>query len=126
VDVTAAAVTGGVHTQLQASVGGVTATLPVTIEPGLVSITGVPATVPEGVQFTATVNLAGPVDTATTVEVQALDSILSLPAQVVIAKGASSATFTAIAGQVMSDVPVTLSASLGTTTVYSSSVTVTP
>jgi hypothetical protein len=126
VDVTAAAVTDGVHTQLQASVGGVTATLPVTIEPGLVSITGVPATVPEGVQFTATVNLAGPVDTATTVEVQALDSILSLPAQVVIAKGASSATFTAIAGQVMSDVPVTLSASLGTTTVYSSSVTVTP
>ena len=126
VDVNVAAVTSPDHTQLQATVDGVTATRPITIEPGLVSITGVPATIVGGSSFTATVSLAGPVDTATTVDVNSLDGVLSVPNRVVILAGQSAAAFTATTVSVTSDTTASVGASLGTTTVYSSNVTITP
>jgi hypothetical protein len=126
IDVNTAAVTSPLHTELAASVDGVTATLPITIEPGLVSITGVPATITSGDSFTATVTLAGSVDTATTVALQSLDGVLSVPGEVVIPSGSSSVTFTASTVTVTSDTSVSIEAMLGSTTVYSDSVTVTP
>lgn len=126
VDVNIANVTGPVNTTLVATVDGVEASLPVTIEPGLASFTDVPATVTGGQSFTATVNLAGPVGAATTVTLQSTVGILSVPGSVVIPAGDSSASFTATTVAVTADTTVNIYAYLGTTSLPSSTVTVTP
>jgi hypothetical protein len=126
VDVNIANVTSPVHTTLVATVDGVSASLPVTIEPGLASFTGVPATVEGGQPFTATVSLAGPVDTPTTVALQSTVGILSVPGTVVIPAGQSSASFQATTVDVTDDTTVNIEASLGSTSLASPTVTVTP
>jgi len=118
-------VTSPVHAKLEATVAGITATLPVTIEPGLASVT-VPATVTGGDSFTGSVTLAGPVDTATTVELQSTWGIVTVPVVVTIPAGHSSASFTASTVPVTSDSPVTIEATLGNTEVPSNTVTLTP
>jgi hypothetical protein len=119
-------VTSAVHTTLVATVDGVSASLPVTIEPGLASFTDVPATVTGGQSFTATVNLAGPVDTATTVSLQSTVGILSVPVTVTIPAGESSASFQATTVAVTSDTTVNIYAALGSTNLPSAAITVTP
>ena len=114
-EVNVGTVTSPVDTTLVATVDGVQASLPLTIEPGLASITGAPATITGGQSFTATVNLAGPVDTATTVELQSDIGILSVPPTVVIPAGQSSATFTATTVAVTSDTNADISAFVGST-----------
>jgi hypothetical protein len=127
VDIDTANVTSAVHTTLDATVDGVKASLPVTIEPGLASITNVPATVTGGgAPFTATVNLAGPVDTATTVDLQSEDGVLTVPLDVVIPAGQSSATFSATTVAVDTETDVQIVASLGSSEVFSSTVAVLP
>jgi hypothetical protein len=126
VDVNTANVTSPVHTTLVATVDGVSTSLPVTIEPGLASFTDVPATVEGGQSFTATVDLAGPVDTATTVGLQSTVGILSVPSTVVIPAGQSSASFQATTVDVTGDTTLNINASLGSTTLSSPTVTVTP
>jgi hypothetical protein len=126
VDIDTASVTSAVHTEIEAAVGGVKASLPVTIEPGLASITNVPATITGGDSFTATVNLAGPVDTATTVDLQSDAGILTVPSDVVIPAGQSSASFPATTTPVDSDSDASITASLGSSQVFSSTVTLTP
>jgi hypothetical protein len=125
VDIDTANVTSAVHTTLVATADGVTATLPLVIEPGLNSFTGVPATITGGDSFTATVNLAGPVDTATTVSLAPLSGV-SLPLQVVVPAGQSSASFTVTTFQVSTASTAGFYAMLGTTDLYSSTVNVTP
>jgi hypothetical protein len=119
-------VTSPVHTTLTATVDGVQASLPVTIEPGLDTITNVPASIVGGQSFTATVNLAGPVDTATTVALQSSWGILTVPLSVTIPAGQSSASFPVTTVAVTSDSSVFITASLGSSNIYSSSVTLTP
>ncbi len=126
VDINTANVTGAVHTEIDATVDGVKASLPVTIEPGLASITNVPGTITGGGTFTATVNLAGPVDTATTVNLGSTQGILTVPQGVVIPAGHSSASFLVTTITVDSDADVSIIASLGSTQVTSSAVTITP
>jgi hypothetical protein len=119
-------VTSPVHTTLTATVDGVQASLPVTIEPGLDTITNVPASIVGGQSFTATVNLAGPVDTATTVALQSSWGILTVPGTVTIPAGQSSVSFPVTTVAVTSDSSVYITASLGSSSIYSSSVTLTP
>jgi hypothetical protein len=125
-DINTANVTSAVHAQIDATVQGVKASLPVTIEPGLASITGLPATIVGGNGFTAMVNLAGPVDTATTVNLQSTAGILTVPLQVVIPAGQSSASFKATTVPVTADSGVSIIASLGNTNLQSGTVTLTP
>ncbi len=126
VDINTADITAPVHATLKATVDGVAASLAVTIEPGLASITNVPATVVGGQGFTATVNLAGDVDTPTTVALQSTDGVLTVPVTVTIAAGQSSANFPVTTVSVATDVSVTIYAYLGTSNINSSAVTVTP
>jgi hypothetical protein len=126
IDIDTADVTSPVHAEIDATVDGVTASLPVTVEPGLDTITGVPATIVGGQQFTGTVSLAGPVDTATTVSLQSTWGILTVPGLVTIPAGQSSVNFTATSVPVTSDSDVQIVASLGTSTIYSSVVDLTP
>lgn len=124
-DIDTADVASAVHTELDATVDGVTATVPITIEPGLSTLT-VPASVVGGQSFTATVSLAGPVDTDTTVDLQTLDGIVTVPGQVTIPDGQSSVSFTATTVAVESAASVGLEAMLGNSTIYSQDVTITP
>ncbi|HEY1823498.1 MAG TPA: hypothetical protein VGG83_26520 [Trebonia sp.] len=126
VDVNTANVTSPVHTTLVATLDGVSASLPVTIEPGLASFTNVPATVAGGQPFTATINLAGPVDTATTVSLQSTAGILNVPGTVTIPAGQSSASFQATTVAVTADSTVNIYAYLGSTSLPSAAITVTP
>jgi hypothetical protein len=126
VDVNTANVTSAVHTTLVATVDGVSASLPVTIEPGLASFTDVPATITGGQSFTGTINLAGNVDTPTTVALQSTVGILSVPVIVTIPAGQSSASFEATTVPVTSDTTVNIYASLGSTNLPSATITVTP
>jgi hypothetical protein len=125
-DINTANVTSPVHTAIKVTVGSINASIPVTIEPGLASITNVPATIKGGDSFTATVNLAGPVDTATTVDLQSTWGILTVPSTVVIPAGQSSVSFTATTVPVTSNSDVTIYAYLGTSSINSTTVTVTP
>jgi hypothetical protein len=126
VDINTADVTSPVHTELDAVVDGVQASLPIVIEPGLSSFTDVPTSVTGGEGFTATLNLAGPVDTATTVGLQSTDGVLSVPATVVVPAGQSSVSFKATTVQVSSDTNATIYAYLGNGNINSSTVTITP
>ncbi|HEY2551669.1 MAG TPA: hypothetical protein VGI64_13945 [Streptosporangiaceae bacterium] len=123
-NISVASVTAPVHTEIDATVDGVTASLPVTIEPGLTAVDA-PATITGGDSFTGTVSLAGPVDTDTTVELQTGQGVLSVPVTVVIPKGQSSVTFQATSVPVDSSTDVFIEATLGTTQVFST-VTLTP
>jgi hypothetical protein len=125
VDINTADITSPVHAELEATVAGITATLPITIEPGLASVT-VPATVTGGDPFTGTVSLAGPVDTPTTVELQSTGGIVTVPVTVTIPTGQSSVSFTATTFSVTSDSAATIIAMLGSTEVSSNEVTLTP
>ncbi len=124
-DINTANVTSAVHTELDATVDGVSATLPITIEPGLSTLT-VPASVTGGDSFSATVSLAGPVDTDTTIALESLDGILTVPGLVTIAAGHSSVTFTATTGQVATATDVGIVAMLGNTNLQSDNVTINP
>ncbi len=126
VDINTAGITSAVHTRIDVTVDGVSASLPVIIEPGLASITNVPATITGGSSFTATVSLAGPVDTATTVALQSSAGIVTVPGLVVIPAGHSSASFLVTTAPVTASSGVFISAWLGSTTIYSSTVTLTP
>ena len=101
-------------------------TLGHTVEPGLASFTNVPATVEGGQPFTATINLAGPVDTATTVSLQSTAGILNVPGTVTIPAGQSSASFQATTVTVTADSTVNIYAYLGSTSLPSAAITVTP
>ncbi len=124
-DINTANITSPVHAELEATVAGITAKLPIIIEPGLASVT-VPASVTGGDSFTGTVSLAGPVDTATTVDLQSTWGIVTVPTLVTIPKGQSSATFTARTVSVSADSDVTINAMLGNTSISSNTVTLTP
>ena len=125
VDINTANITSPVHATLEATADGITASLPITIEPGLASVT-VPATVKGGDSFTGTVSLAGPVDTATTIALQSTWGIVTVPGLVTIPAGQSSANFTATTVPVTSDSDVAINAMLGTTVMTSNTVTLTP
>jgi hypothetical protein len=119
-------VTKAVHTEIDAKADGVKASIKVTVEPGLAPVTNVPATITGGESFTATVNLAGPVDAATTVYLRSTWDILSVPANVVIRAGHSSVSFPVTTVPVDSDSDVNIIAAVGTNDIYSSTVTLTP
>jgi hypothetical protein len=108
--------------------GGVTAKTPVTIEPGLASFT-LPATLSTGTtgaSGTGTITLAGPVDTATTVYLQSTWGMLTVPGSVTIAAGKDSASFPIGVVPVTTDSPVSIVATLGTSTLQSGNIDVTP
>ncbi len=119
-------VTSPVHTDLDAVVDGVHASLPIVIEPGLSSFTNVPASVIGGDDFTATLDLAGPVDSATTVVLQSTDGVLSVPTNVVVPAGQNSVSFQATTATVTSDTDAAIYAYLGNGNINSSTVTITP
>lgn len=119
-------VTAPVHTSLTATAGGVAASLPVTIEPGLAGITNVPTAITGGDGFSATVVLAGPVDTNTTVDLQSTWGILTVPLTVVIPKGHDSVNFAVTTVPVTSPSDVNIIGSLGSSTVTSAAVTLNP
>jgi hypothetical protein len=125
VEINTANVTSPVHTKIVATVDGVTTSLPVTIEPGLASFT-LPATIVGGQSATGAVTLAGPVDTATTVYLQSTWGILTVPGSVTIQKGQSSATFPISTVSVSSDSQVSIVATLGSSTLQSGNIDVTP
>jgi hypothetical protein len=125
VDIDTANITSPVHTELTATADGVSAKLPITIEPGLAAIT-IPATVTGGDSFTGTVSLAGPVDTPTTIDLQSTWGIVTVPTLVTIPAGQSSVSFTATTVPVTTDSDVSIVAMLGTTSLQSDNITLTP
>jgi hypothetical protein len=118
-------VTSAVHATITATLDGATASIPVTFEPSLDSFT-LPASIVGGESGTGTITLAGPVDTATTVDLQSTWGILDVPFSVTIPKGASSAQFQITTVAVTSDSEVSIVASLGSTTLQSGNIDVTP
>jgi hypothetical protein len=125
-EVNTANVTQAVHTTIVATADGVTKSLPVVIEPGLDSFTGLPAAIEGGRGFTAAIHLAGPVDTRTTVVLQSTDGVLSVPELVHIAAGHSSVRFKATTVPVTSNTTASIVAMLGNSTLQSGNITVTP
>ena len=125
-DVNTAAVTQPVHTTIVASADGVTTSLPVVIEPGLDSFTGVPALLKGGRSFTAKVNLAGPVNTRTAVALEPTAGVMSTPIVVYVAPGHSSVSFKVTTVPVTSRTQVNILGTLGTTEIGSSTVTLIP
>lgn len=115
-----------VHTTITATADGITQTLPVVIEPGLASFSGLPARIKGGRSFTATINLAGPVDTRTTVALQSTDGVLGVPLLVHIPAGHSSVSFRATTVPVTTTTGVSIIASLGSSTLQSGTVNVKP
>jgi hypothetical protein len=111
--VSAGDVTKTTHATIEATVDGITATIPVTIQPRLTTVTNVPASIQGGSSFQATVNLAGPADTDTTVYLASSWGILSVPALVVIPAGSTSASFPVTTSTVDSPENVDINASLG-------------
>jgi hypothetical protein len=121
-DINVARVTHPVHTSITADADGVSTSLPVTIEPGLTMVT-VPATIVGGQGATGTITLAGKVDTDTTVTLQSTFGILTVPQTVTIPAGKSSATFPITTVSGTSGDQVSVIASLGTTSIQSSTIT---
>lgn len=120
-------VTKPVHTQITASVDNVEASIPVTIEPTVASIT-MPASVQGGTSFTGTINLAGPADVPTSVYLQSTWGILQPPSTpVIIPAGETSTSFIATTSTVTSNSDVSITAFLGENLVLTSNpVTLTP
>lgn len=121
-DINVASVTHAVHTSITASADGVSTSLPVTIEPGLTSVSA-PATIVGGQGATGTITLAGKVDTDTTVDLQSSWGILTVPQTVTIPAGKSSATFPITTVTGTSGDQVFITASLGTTSIQSGTIT---
>jgi hypothetical protein len=124
----AASVENPVHTKLTATAGnGVTGTLPVVLEPGLDTFEDV-STVTSSDQptYSATIVLAGPVDVATTVQLQSDDGAVQVPLSVVVAAGTNFATFPVTTASVSSTMYVNLTATLGNTSLESPTITVFP
>jgi hypothetical protein len=105
--------TAPVHATVSVSLDGVTASIPVTIEPSLASVT-VPATIVGGQSGTGTVTLAGAPDVAETVDLQSSWGILTLSGSgiVTIPAGQTSATFSFTTVPVDSDSSVGIGAAL--------------
>ena len=101
--------TAPVHAMVSVSLDGVTASVPVTIEPSLASVT-VPATIVGGQSGTGTVTLAGPPDQADTVYLQSDWGIVTVPGSVTIPAGQTSVTFPITTVPVDSDSQVTINA----------------
>jgi hypothetical protein len=100
-----------VHATVTVNLGGSTAKASLTIEPSLASVT-LPATIVGGsTGVTGTVTLAGAPDTAETVYLQSVDSILTVPASVTIPAGQTSVKFPITTVQVTSDSQVFVNAS---------------
>ena len=89
-------VTAPVHTTLSTTVDGVPASVRVTIEPPMSSFT-TPATVTGGTPFPVTLNMFGPVDTPTVVDLSTGSGVLSAPLSVTVPAGQSSVSFMASA-----------------------------
>jgi hypothetical protein len=94
-------VTAPVHTTLSTTIDGVPASVTVTIEPPMSSF-NVPATVTGGQSFSVTLNMFGPVDIPTVVNLNASSGALSMPPSVTVPAGKSSASFTVTATTVTS------------------------
>jgi hypothetical protein len=86
-------VTAPVRTTLSTTVDGVSASVKVTIEPPMSSF-AVPATVTGGQSFSVTLNMFGPVDTPTVVNLSSSSGVLSTPLSVTVPAGKSSVSFT--------------------------------
>jgi hypothetical protein len=121
-------VTEPVHTTLTAAADGVTAIRQVTVEPGVVSITGVPKTLAGGDGFTATANLAGPPDEDVSFPVYVIGTLVLSPSvtYVTIPAGQTSAGFAMTSVPVTSKTYVYLEATTGWHSVVSSGVDVLP
>jgi hypothetical protein len=123
--------TAAVHATITVTIDGVTASIPVTIEPSLSTVTA-PATIVGGQAATGTVTLAGAPDVPDTVDLQSSWGILTVPSTVTIPAGQTSATFPITTVPVDSDSQVSISAShtiggfLGADSVGSDSIDVTP
>jgi hypothetical protein len=92
-------VTAPVHTTLSTKVDGVPASVKVTIEPPMSSFTN-PATVTGGTVFSVTLNMFGPVDTPTVVDLSTGSGVLSAPLSVTVPAGKSSVSFMVTAATV--------------------------
>jgi hypothetical protein len=124
-DVNTADVTAPVHTTLTATADGISKTIPVIIEPGLDSFSGLPAAIKGGRSFTATINLAGPVDTRTAIDLDSTDGVLTVPTVVHVAPGQSSVSFKVTTVPVTSKTGVSIVAMLGSSTLQSNTITLT-
>lgn len=105
--------TSAVHATVTVSADGVTSSIPVTIEPYLKSFT-LPTSMEGGDSATGTINMAGPVDNATTVNLNSTwDGILSVPGTVTIPAGSASATFPITTARNSENETVSITAILG-------------
>jgi hypothetical protein len=125
-DINTADVTEPVHTTLVATADGISKSLAVIIEPGLAAFTGLPKAIKGGRSFTGTVNLAGPVDIRTAIALQSTAGVLSVPGLVYVAAGQSSVRFKATTVPVTSKTGVSIIAMLGSTTLQSNTINLTP
>ena len=98
------------HATVTVSIGGSTATVALTIEPSLASVT-LPAAITGGQSGTGTVTLAGAPDVAETVYLESTAGILSVPSSVTIPALHTSATFPVTTVAVTSDSQVNVIAS---------------
>jgi hypothetical protein len=99
-----------VHATITVTIGGVTASVPVTIEPSIATVTA-PATLAGGQPTSGNVTLTGPPDQDDTVYLQSTWGILKVPATVTIPAGQTSATFPITTSVVDADSQVFISAS---------------
>lgn len=118
-------VTSPVHTEIDASVDGVSGSIPVRLSQAWPSSPS-PRRSPGGDSATGTLSLAGQVDIATTVYLSSTQGILTVPPSVTIPAGQSSATFPITTVQVTSDSQVILDALLGDSQLSSGIIDVTP
>ena len=85
--------------------------------PSVLSVTASPTTIVNGQSGTGTVNLTGAAPAGgLTVDLSDTSTLLSVPDRVTVPAGAAMATFTMTAGIATRTTPVTVSASLGSTT----------
>lgn len=99
-DVDTALAATAVHATLSVTVSGLHASVPVVIEPPLNSFSGVPASMTGGSSATMTLNMLGPVDVPTVVDLESTDGIATVPSSVTVPKGASSVSFAVTTGDV--------------------------
>jgi hypothetical protein len=123
-------VTAPVHTTLSTTIDGVPASAKVTIEPPMSSFAN-PATVTGGTMFSVTLNMFGPVDTPTVVDLSTGSSLLTVPLSVTVPAGNSSVTFMVTAMTVTSPeqdfiLATIVSNSLVVDSLQSSTITVNP
>jgi hypothetical protein len=111
-----------VHAKVTVNLGGSTATVSITIEPSLASVT-LPATIVGGHSDMGTVTLAGAPDVPDTVFLQSDWGILTVPNSVTIPAGKTSVTFPITTVAVTSDSQVTVTASHNVSSNLADSVT---